>query len=541
MSDGDDTKKPQAVARVETVKMPADEAPKPKLSMPLPGGVERKPRVQAQPSPPAAAAFPAAPPASTAIDDDDIEELEMDEIFSLAPDAPDDDEPIMEVVVPLSNPPPDIAMPTQDPNEQALSVDGSPAIDVSIPAGAFESLPAAAVPSSAHEALPDFEQHGMTDDDSDTYESPLDDEFPNAFDAAPDTAASLEQVPEVGSHEVAGAPADKSEPPPPEESIESAAGRQGIAAAAMRLRDEQLRAEVVYFNASQPTNAELDAITAQVVEEIRALQNFGIDVQSAANPEGASPEKVKEELISSLGALLEKMVSPERERFMRLKLQSIQRRVTQLFFSSESRDMPIRRADEVFEHYDEALLVALKRVEGEVRSTLDELSYSNPNTKKAAVKQFERWQKSMLSDVLSRSKPDLERLLQAFNDVTTEFLIQTFREHAGSFARSVISESIAGQADGFSYKIQKTTFPAFRQTFEAKFLPMLLEGVQAPLLARLQDATSEFRAQTLHFASEPRVYAEICDVMCSLAYEFLHGEGFLDLPGEWMKQLTARG
>ena len=55
-----------------------------------------------------------------------------------------------------------------------------------------------------------------------------------------------------------------------------------LADMALQLRDEQLQARVVHYKADLETSPELDAVTAQVVAELQALQR-------AAGRESAPP------------------------------------------------------------------------------------------------------------------------------------------------------------------------------------------------------------------------------------------------------------
>ena len=78
------------------------------------------------------------------------------------------------------------------------------------------------------------------------------------------------------------------QPPPPPSGRPTSAGdpasgsliggstrqRLDLASAALKLRGEQVSARVVFFNPEQQTNAELDAITQQVINDLRAIQEI---------------------------------------------------------------------------------------------------------------------------------------------------------------------------------------------------------------------------------------------------------------------------
>jgi hypothetical protein len=306
--------------------------------------------------------------------------------------------------------------------------------------------------------------------------------------------------------------------------------RMALAATAMRLRDEQLRARVVYVDPSLATNAELDAITAQVVAELQELQRAGM---SAKMP--ADPQALEIELIKSLRELLEKMVSARREHFLRHKIETIQRKIANLYFASEVRGTPERALEQTFHHADEALLAALQRQHDAIVTDLGRFKYGNPVAKQQATDLLSRVEKKLAADVLARSRPDIEKLLFIFRDVLLVFFMKDFRDALGELAWEVVQKAqLARDGQDLTYKITEKQFTRFRAAFEERFMERLLAGIQAPLGARLGDGSHTFREETLRFAADPRIYADICAVMCNSIYEYLHGEGFLDLPVSWM-------
>jgi hypothetical protein len=309
-------------------------------------------------------------------------------------------------------------------------------------------------------------------------------------------------------------------------------GRMKLAAEAMRLRDEQLRAQIVYVDPSIETNAELDAITAKVVEELRELQRVG---RRAKAPE--DPGQVEIELISSLRGLLEKMVSARREHFLRHKLERIQRRVAKLFFTSEVKGTDTN-ADRTFAYPDEALLAAIQMHTPAMRGELEKAKFTDERVRTEALERLERIEKMLAADVLARSRPELERLLLVYRDTILVWLMKDYREGLGEFAWEVVKESGVARGGELSYKIREKQFPRFRHVFEEKFMERMLAGIQEPLARALtEDSEYRFRGETLAFASDPRIYAEVCAVMCNTVYGYLHGEGYLDLPVSWQREL----
>ncbi|MBC7174485.1 MAG: hypothetical protein H5U40_18710 [Polyangiaceae bacterium] len=314
-------------------------------------------------------------------------------------------------------------------------------------------------------------------------------------------------------------------------------GRIEFAAAALKLRDEQLKAQVVYVDPDLETNAELDAITAQVVAELKRMQSE----QLMPSPK-LDAQQVEIELIKNLRELLEKMLSARRERFLALKVQNIQRRITGLFFSSEvlaaTNDESGVRS--VYSHADDAVLHALRRHEKAILDDIEKMQFVDPKVKADAIERLKFFQKQLMGQVLSRSRPELERLLKVFAEVLVTFLMKDFPAAVGEFAWEVIRESRVALSADLTYKIREKSFSAFRHAFERRFLERLLASVQQPLAQRLESGDDDggFRPETIRFAGEPRIYAEICDVTCNSVYDYLHGEGFLDLPVKWQEHLA---
>ena len=328
-------------------------------------------------------------------------------------------------------------------------------------------------------------------------------------------------------------------PPPPRPGSDSAAApapstarqRMELAAKAMALREEQLRARVVYVDPSVETNAELDEITARVVKDLKELQRAGMRAKA---PEDAGQLEI--EMIKTLRELLEKMVSARREHFLRHKVELIQRRIATLFFTREIHQAA--DSDLTYSHPDEALMAVLSRHLPQLHADLAKLKVSSEDVRTTALERLTRFEKHIANDVLLRSRPELERLLLVYRDAILVFLMKDFRDGLGEFAWEVITHSRVARGQTLAYKIVEDQFPRFREVFERRFLQRLLAALQEPLARRLtEDSEHRFRGETLRFASDPRIYAEICAVTCNSVYDYLHGEGFLDLPVRWQREL----
>ena len=311
--------------------------------------------------------------------------------------------------------------------------------------------------------------------------------------------------------------------------------RSDIAAVALRLRDEQIQAKVIYFGADQKTNSELDAITEQVVAELRALQN----VTSKPVAEAAEDRSQLEiELIQSLRSLLEKLFSSRREGFLLRKIELIQRRITTLFFNSElySKIAAGSKETRVFSWPEQAMYFVVRRQKETLLGELKALQYSSPDVLADAMNRVNVLESGLRMEVLSRTTPELEILLKIYCDEIVHFL-RTFRDNMGEFCWEVIRESRAAHGKLFGYKVPTDKFQAFREAYDKKFLQRLVLEVQEPVMKKASEMKDTFRDETLRFVADPHIFSEICSVLCDAVYDYLHNEGFLDLPPQWRAHL----
>jgi hypothetical protein len=308
-----------------------------------------------------------------------------------------------------------------------------------------------------------------------------------------------------------------------------------IAAVALRLRDEQIQAKIVYFGADQKTNSELDAITEQVIAELRALQN----VTSKPVAEAAEDRSQLEiELIQSLRSLLEKLFSARREGFLRRKIEVIQRRITTLFFNSElyTKISAGSKETRTFAWPEQAMYYVVRKQKEALLTDLKSLQYSDSDVRDEAINRLNSLEASLRMEVLSRTTPELEKLLAIYCDEIVHFL-RSFRDNMGEFCWEVIRESRAAHGKLFGYKVPTDKFPAFREVFDKKFLQRLVTEVQEPVLKKAGEMKDTFRDETRRFVADPHIFSEICAVLCDAVYDYLHTEGFLDLPPQWRAHL----
>jgi hypothetical protein len=312
--------------------------------------------------------------------------------------------------------------------------------------------------------------------------------------------------------------------------------RLDLASAAMKLRDEQVSARVVFFEPEQPTNAELDKITDSVIAELQAIQK----VRGPTG--GAAPQTIDREgeLTSLLCARLEQLLDPRRATFLRARLDTLSRRVTTLFFEAAlgHHATPEELAARVVTLPEQAVYYAVLRAKAQIVDDLQSLNYESEEVYNESLDRLARLEKELQVSLLSRKAPELEKLLPVVIEVLTEFLTDTFRRDLRGFAAKVVKESQAAQGGGNVPKISAEVFPRFREVFERNFLERLVMGVQEPVLLRLeameQGAEAPlFQDETLDFIADPRVFSVVCGVMCDAFYDALHSDGLLELPPSW--------
>lgn len=365
----------------------------------------------------------------------------------------------------------------------------------------------------------------------------------NAKPLPPLEAAAAAPPPTPARPAPPAAPAAAAAQPPPEEGAGSGdtllGGMQGtkaridLAATALRLRDEQILAKVIYFGAEQQTNAELDAITAAVIADLKNLQLAGL---KAINTDH---RQVEIELTGALRGLLEKLLSNKRAGFMQRKLEAIQRRITTLFFNSALfTKISAGQTDTLTMTWPDQAVYYVLRVHREaLEATLASLTYADEEVREEAKAKLDSIEKGLRMEYLSRTTPELEKLLEIFREVLLAYFFGEFKTSLGEFCWEVIRESRIAEKQFMAYKIKTENFPPFRTTFERKFLERLILQVQEPIVQRSREMREAFREDTLTFLANPQIFSEVCTVICDALYDYLYTEGYLDLPTSWRAHL----
>lgn len=290
------------------------------------------------------------------------------------------------------------------------------------------------------------------------------------------------------------------------------------------------------------TSPELDAVTAQVIAELKMLQNMG--GTRAATP-STDRSQTEIDLIDTLKRLLTKLFSQDRvASIVQRKLGEVSKRFARLFFESELHDK-IRGSDtelKTMRYGEQALYHVLSRHEAVVLEELDGFEYSSPEVKEDARDALQNWIKDLRNEFLGRTTPELNALVRILNEVLTLFFTQELPPVSGELAWEVVKEGkLADEAMRGGYKVPAESFTRFRKAFERRFLQRLVPFAADGMLKRVHASEGKFRVETLRFVADPHIFSDVCELICEAMYDFLYNEGFLDLPGDWRARLSASG
>ena len=333
-------------------------------------------------------------------------------------------------------------------------------------------------------------------------------------------------------------------PIPTPEGFMSTAAKLSLADVALQLRDEQLEAKVVHYKADLATNAELDAVTAQVIADLHNLQAEARRAGPSSRPVAMGDRSQLEiELIQTLKEMLGRVFRPGKlATLIERKIGEVAKRFARLFFESELADKIRGGSDEVkaMRFSDQALFHALSRAEDTIVAELDKLQYVEPRVKDRARDSYFALVKNLRNDFLARTTPELNVLVKYLNEVLSQFFTSELPPLLGELSWEVVREARLAEANSSAgYKISASAFPRFRQAFERQFLKRLVPFTEDEMLRRVRDTMGQFREETLRLVADPAIFSELCEVVCGAVYDMLYNDGFLDLPSDWRARLSA--
>jgi hypothetical protein len=299
---------------------------------------------------------------------------------------------------------------------------------------------------------------------------------------------------------------------------------------------EQVQARVVHYKGELETNAELDAITAQVVAQLRAMQ------AAAAKVPGAQPsaEDTEAAQVRSLAALLHKVFSSESQFTTRI-LKPLGRRVAKLFFESELHEKTKGDKDKTIFHAEQGVYYVLSRYKHRLRAELEGFTYASAESKQASLELLAKLERDLQVAFLSRRSPELNRVMTVYAAVVSEFLRDYLPPRLEAMAKNTLrAAGTARHEASVGYHVRAEEFSAFREQWERVFMEQMVNFCSDELVTRLAREGSDYRDETIRFFSDPHVYSDSAAVVCHELYDFLYLEGFFDLPGNW-RMLSAAG
>src|SRR5262252_4571904 len=169
-------------------------------------------------------------------------------------------------------------------------------------------------------------------------------------------------------------------PPPPSRARSPADGTRGGAEAmtqgekdaltmrALGLLNEQVQARIVHYKGDLETSPELDAITAQVVSQLKEMQA----AFSTRTPTGEPPAALEARHIATLTQLLGRVCSGgERGNLITQNLKPIGRRVAKLFFESELHEKTKGDKEKTIFHAEQGVYYVLQRYKHRISNELE--------------------------------------------------------------------------------------------------------------------------------------------------------------------------
>lgn len=313
--------------------------------------------------------------------------------------------------------------------------------------------------------------------------------------------------------------------------------KEALAIQALGLLNEQVQARIVHHKSELETSPELDAITAQVVAQLTAMQ----DAVSADAGEKKTPEAMEEQLTRALGALLPRFFSGQTQFATRI-LKPIGKKIAKLFFESELHERSKSNKDNVIQHAEQGVYCVLSRYKNRLRAELDAFEFQSPEVRQSTLDLLAKTERDLQVAFLSRRSPELNRVMTIYTAVLGEFLQKYLPPRLEQMAKVAIRVSKAARRpSSVGDKISADAFGDFRAEWERLFMQQMVFFCSDELLERLTQSSEGLQEETVKFFTDPHVFSETCAVVCEQLYDFLCLEGFLDLPVDWRVSLHSEG
>lgn len=312
--------------------------------------------------------------------------------------------------------------------------------------------------------------------------------------------------------------------------------KEALTARALGLLNEQVQARIVHYKAEMETSPELDAITAQVIAQLKELQaQLGSSKQAREDPRTMEAKHA-----ATLTKLLGRIFSGERGDFVTQNLKPIGRRIAKLFFESELHEKTKGDKEKIIFHPEQGVYYVLQRYKNRLRTELEGFEYKSPEIREATLELLAKLERDLQVAFLSRRSPELNRVMMIFTTVLVDFFQKHLPPRLEQMAKVTIrNAATARQRNSVGYKILPDRFQAFREEWERLLMEQMVNFCEDELLGQLAQSDEEVMEETVKFFTDAHIFSETCGVVCSALYDFLCLEGFLDLPVDWRVQASA--
>ena len=313
--------------------------------------------------------------------------------------------------------------------------------------------------------------------------------------------------------------------------------KEALAIQALGLLNEQVQARIVHYKGEMETSPELDAITAQVVAQLKAMQAA---VSGDAGVQ-KTPEEMEEQQTRELGKLLSRFFSGQTQFATRI-LKPIGKKVAKLFFESELHEKSKSEKDKVIHHAEQGVYYVLSRYKNRLRAELEGFEFQSADVRQATLDLLAKAERDLQVAFLSRRSPELNRVMTIYTAVLGDFLQKHLPPRLEQMGKVTIRVcKSARRPNSVGYKVLADAFGDFRAEWERLFMQQMVFFCGDELLERLTQSSEEFQEETVKFFTDPHVFSETCAVVCEQLYDSLCLEGFLDLPVDWRVSLNSEG
>lgn len=306
--------------------------------------------------------------------------------------------------------------------------------------------------------------------------------------------------------------------------------KHALTVQALGLLNEQVNARIIHYKGELETSPELDAVTAQVVAQLKAMQASVIEDTSKRE----ATEVIEKKQIETFARLLQQLFGERGSSFVTRNLKPIGKRIAKLFFESELHEKTKGDKDKVIQHPEQGVYYVLTRYTNRLRAELEGFEYATPEVGEQTLALLAKVERELQVGFLSRRSPELNHVMGIYTAVLTEFLQHHIPPRVQQMAKLTIRGAKTAERDNsVSYKIQASAFSDFRTAWERLFMQQMVNYCGDELLARLSEANAGFHEETVKFFTDPHIFSETADEICAGLYDYLCLEGFLDVPVDW--------